>query len=157
MENMEQAVSDLLSPQFRMEIKDSLEYLYDKEKQKEWIKSTSGSTHPYWNNLLYYALDNVYNDFDLHLYKESNIGELFYNEEEASKIYKFYSWLHDDLIEMIGEDRPNEAYLNHPEWHKVYSRAKEVYGLMDANDKKYNFNETYQKWFDEHTKPEAFK
>ena len=68
---------------------------------------------------MFYALENLYNDCELHEYKKEN----------------------------IGENQPDASYLNHPEWHKVYSGAKKLFDLMDANDKKYNFNEEYEEYY----------
>ena len=140
MAHMEQTMKKISLPLLRVDIKSAFKDLYDKEQQKSWFESNSGSFHPYWNNLSYYIFDTIYNSALLDEYKESNIGKVFYDEEEAKVVWKFCSWFYE-LTEGIGGDKPNEAYLNHPEWNKVYSGAKEVFELMDANDKKYNFSD----------------
>lgn len=91
---------------------------------------------------MFYVLENLYNDCELHEYNPENIGELFYNEEEAKLVYEFCKWF-NELTENIGENQPDASYLNHPEWHKVYIGTKKLFDLMDTNDKKYNFNEEY--------------
>ncbi|WP_410528036.1 SCO4402 family protein [Rickettsia tamurae] len=114
-------------------MKDAFEELADFEKQqKTWPKNSEKHPHSYWDSLMFYVLENLYNDCELHEYKPENIGELFYNEEEAKQVYEFCKWF-NKLTENIGENQPDAAYLNHPEWHRVYSGAKKLFELMDKN------------------------
>ncbi|MCC8484215.1 MAG: hypothetical protein LN561_06755 [Rickettsia endosymbiont of Labidopullus appendiculatus] len=131
----------LLYPQLRMEVKGSFEDLADYDRQmKEWVDEQY--PHPYSDSLTYYVINTLYDSCDLDKYKESNIGEILYDEDEAQQIYKFCKWF-GDLIDSISlhTDETNSDYLNHPEWSKVYIGAKEMYELMDRNDKKYHFSE----------------
>ncbi|WP_375330387.1 MULTISPECIES: SCO4402 family protein [unclassified Candidatus Tisiphia] len=133
-------VKSLSRPQLRMEIKGSFEYLADNDYQmQEWVDKNY--LHPYWDSLLYDVLDTLYNMCDLDEYKESNIGDILYDEDEAQQIHRFCKWFSDLLDFEIGEKKPDTDYLNHPEWSKVYTGAKEMYELMDRNDKKYHFSE----------------
>ena len=135
------------SPMFRMEIKDAFEELADHEKQqKTWPKNSEKHPHSYWDSLIFYVFETIFFDCDLDEYKEEDIGRYFYNQGEALKVYEFCKWF-DKLTEEIGGDKPDSAYLNHPEWHKVYSGAKKLFDLMDANDKKYNFNQEYEEYY----------
>ncbi|WP_375333418.1 SCO4402 family protein [Candidatus Tisiphia endosymbiont of Xenochironomus xenolabis] len=130
----------LSRPQFRMEIESAFECLADYEWQmQEWVEKRT--PNQYWYGLLYYVLDSLYNMCDLDEYKESNIGDMLYDEDEAQQIHRFCKWFSDLLDFEIGERKPNTDYLNHPEWSKVYTGAKEMYELMDRNDKKYHFSE----------------
>ncbi|WP_375333847.1 SCO4402 family protein [Candidatus Tisiphia endosymbiont of Xenochironomus xenolabis] len=133
-------VKFLLYPQVRINIKGALEYLADRDWQMEELLKKK-SPHSYWDGLKYYVLDTLYNWCDLDDYRESNIGEILYDEDEAQQIQKFCKWFSDLLDFEIGERKPNTDYLNHPEWSKVYTGAKEMYELMDRNDKKYHFSE----------------
>lgn len=85
----------------------------------------------------------IYSQHDLHEYNPNYIGDTFYDEHEAKEIYKFCKWVHD-LIDEIGREQPDSAYLNHPEWPNVIKGAKEVYDLMQQNNEKYD----YGKWLD---------
>lgn len=144
MDNFQQTLKFKINvPMFRIEIKGSFEELANLKKQKnEWLKDAAKYAHGYWDSLMFYALENLYNDCELHEYKKENVGKYFYNEKEAKQVYEFCKWF-NELTENIGENQPDSAYLNHPEWYKVYSSAKKLFELMDENDKKYNFNEEY--------------
>ncbi|MCC8399134.1 MAG: hypothetical protein LN563_00900 [Rickettsia endosymbiont of Platyusa sonomae] len=131
----------LLYPQMRINIKGSFARLADYDKQmKEWVDEQY--PHPYSDSLTYYVINTLYDSCDLDKYKESNIGEILYDEDEAQQIYKFCKWF-GDLIDSISlhTNETNSDYLNHPEWFKVYIGAKAIYELMDRNDKKYHFSE----------------
>ena len=131
----------LLYPQMRIEIRESFKELADYDRQmKEWVEERS--PNQYWNCLVYHVINTLYDTFDLDKYRENNIGEILYDENEAQQIYKFCKWF-GDLIDSISlhTNETNSDYLEHPEWSKVYTGAKEMYELMDRNDKKYHFSE----------------
>lgn len=131
----------LLSPHLRVDIKGAFENLADRDWQmQEWVEKRT--PNQYFNGLTYYVVDTLYNLCDLDEYRESNIGQTLYDEEEAQQIQKFCKWFIDLLnsIELYSTtNKANSDYLDHPEWPKVYIGAKEIYELMDKNDKKYNF------------------
>ncbi|MCC8399182.1 MAG: hypothetical protein LN563_01160 [Rickettsia endosymbiont of Platyusa sonomae] len=134
----------LLYPQMRINIKGSFECLADYDRQMKKLAESS-NPDPYQNNILSYVIHTLYDTFDLDKYRENNIGEILYDENEAQQIYKFCKWFGDliDSIEIYSTSNPvaDTDYLNHPEWSKVYTGAKEMYELMDRNDKKYHFSE----------------
>ena len=81
---------------------------------------------------------------------QKNVGKLFYDEEEATEIWKFASWF-DDLLtgipsEFQGGGAPDSAYINHPEWPKVWSGAAKIYKLMKENDEKYDIHANWKIW-----------
>ena len=141
-----QAKIILESPQFRDDILISFKDLADKEMQlREWVRV--GAAHRYWDSLLMDVFDTIYNDQDLHDIKEcrEKIGKVFYTEEEALKIADFTIWF-DLLTDGIGECKPDSAYLNHPNWPRVWSWAGECYKLMQENDEKYDIDASWDKW-----------
>jgi hypothetical protein len=85
------------------------------------------------------------NELDEKEYALENIGRIFYNEEEALAVYEFCYWFNDFSGE-IGEDEPNEAYLEHPEWPKVWSGAEELIKLMEDNNNKYDIQASWDFW-----------
>lgn len=120
----------------------TFEHLSDFEKQQtEWIKGKSEKS--YWDSLCYYVLEEMYSGFDLDIYDPNKVGSIFYNIEEAEKVYIFCKWFDDllDSIDLSGNGKPNSAYLDHPEWPKVIEGAKEILAMLEENQKKYNIDD----------------
>ena len=135
MENKE--ILLLYFPQQRDDIKGTFECLAEKNWQNE--KLLNHYPVIYFEYLLITVYHTLYDDHELDErdYALSQVGRIFYNEDEAIKIHEFCYWFHE-LSGEIGEDEPNEAYLDHPEWQKVWQGAEEMIKLMEENDKKYN-------------------
>jgi hypothetical protein len=121
----------LLYPMIRNELKGSIGYFYNFEFQKKWYDSSAN--HKFWDSLDYYIIDYCYNDFydDAH----EQIGVSLYNAEEADKIQKFLQFF-DNTIEGNMTD---DYYPNHPKWPKIIEGAKKVVAMLDANEKKYDY------------------
>ena len=133
-------------PTIRDDIIDSLQDLAN----KEWYKTKPDGQYyftVYFDYLLYCVYHTLYDDNELHEkeYALKNIGRIFYNEEEALAVYEFCYWFHDFSGD-IGEDEPNEAYLENPQWHKVWSGAEELIKLMEENNKKYDIQASWDFW-----------
>jgi len=130
----------LTIPQYRRNIQGSLADLADREiQQKEWANPKYH--HAVWSSLMMYVFHDLYDDHgDMADQRVaiSKVGEIFFTEEEAIKVSEFCEWF-DDLTFVIGEQKPDSAYLEHPDWPRVWSWARECYELMQANDEKYEF------------------
>ena len=141
----------LSNPSFRNEIIGSLEDLAN----KEWYKTKPDGQYyftVYFDYLLYCVYHTLYDDNELHEkeYALKNIGRIFYNEEEALAVYEFCYWFHelrdDEIEEYPRYTTPNDAYFNHPQWHKVWSGAEELIKLMEENNKKYDIQASWDFW-----------
>ena len=125
-------------PHIRDSVFCSFRQLADKEMQlREW--TTPGYNH-YWGCMLHY---DIFEDFDMAgMYnpesKNYSLVNIFYSTEEVEQAYAFGQFF-DALITEIGEEKNDEAYLNHPQWPKVWSWSKEIYDIMESNNKKYKF------------------
>lgn len=105
-------------------------------------------TTEYFEYLLNTVYHTLYNDHDLDEEDISDkIGEVFYDEHEAMQVCSFASWLYDltenEIEEIPREKTSNEAYLNHPDWPRVWSEARRIVKLMEENEKKYNFKKSW--------------
>ena len=130
----------LARSEFRLNIQAALANLADREiQQKEWVNPRAA--HRFWDSLMMYVIHDLYDDHgDMADQRAaiSKVGEIFFTEEEAIKVSEFCEWF-DDLTFVIGEQKPDSAYLEHPDWPRVWSWARECYELMQANDEKYEF------------------
>jgi hypothetical protein len=132
-------------PQYRDDIRISFKDLANKEMQlKEWLDPQY--QHPYWDSLRYYVFGTLFSDHDLDDTEQiMKKDHLFYDDEEKKAVNEFMIWF-DELRLHIGRNKPDQEYLNHPEWPKVWEGAAKIFKMMEENDKKYNFSGCYREW-----------
>ncbi|WP_341751279.1 MULTISPECIES: SCO4402 family protein [unclassified Candidatus Tisiphia] len=135
----------ITSPYLRHNIFSTFEELSNKERQlKEWI---GGAVHGYWDNLCYYIFNDLYDEgLEIPMGARQSLIRILYTREEVNEVYNFACFL-DNLTEEIGDLQPDYAYINHPQWSKVWRWSKNIYDMMGKNNKKYNFyEECYEKF-----------
>lgn len=123
----------------RKSVKRCFTTLYDFELQKDWFDSNY--KHAFWDSLLYYAFDNLYDrlhsiffDSTEELYSEV-VGVSMYDVTEALAAREVLNFFSD---EFEGE-MPDSYYVNHPSWLKFTEIAKQIVAMMEENEKKYDF------------------
>lgn len=141
----------LTRPNMHHDLKGLFRHLADRDRQMREIKELESKNYQCCYAYILSHIYDLYDRFFLDFPSPESIGMMFYDEEEAKMVWDFCKWFDDlttrieceDLTARIGEEQPDSAYLEHPEWPKVWEGAKKIYELMEANEKKYDIQASY--------------
>ncbi len=137
MEGMESAMKKHIKhPYMRVEVVLYLQDLADREKQlKDW--TSQKAAHRFWDTLGF-AISMLFDTLDLEEDAEGQIGYSLYNEEEVQAIKPVMRILRRVLDE-IGRQQPDDAYITSPLWDEVVRTAGEAYEVFKKHDELYDF------------------
>ncbi len=125
---------DIKFPQLRLMLIDSLKDLSDRELQRrEWISKTAA--HRFWDTLRF-DVAVIFDDLDLEDDLEGSIGYHILDQEEADVLRPLIVSLRA-ILNKIGREQPDAAYINSPLWDKVVASAQKAYAVFEANDLAY--------------------
>jgi hypothetical protein len=131
-------------PHLRSEVIGALRQLSDQEYQlTKW--ADPNYPHAFWDSLLLCIYDTLFDVNEFHQNARKQIGVSLYDEEEADMIGKYCEYFLDLVDERIGGDKPDSAYINHPEWSNIVEGAKGIYELMERKNEQFGYEDFLDK------------
>jgi hypothetical protein len=103
----------------------------DREYQKEnWFLPKNDFS--LWKNLdpiINFFLDEIYWE----QFIDRQIGYTFYDKEEAQSVLQIVRCL-QNIIQVIGKEKPNSNYVNSPYWAKLIKTSHDAYHVLTYNE-----------------------
>lgn len=93
--------------------------------------------HSFWDNLRF-PIESLLDTLDLDVDSEENIGVTLYDEEEGRIVNKLAVYL-NQLIQEVGVEKTDSAYLEWQHWEDLVKAAEAAFELLNANNYKYDF------------------
>jgi hypothetical protein len=114
-------------PGFRRELILDMKALADLEYQKRKWASTQ-YTHPFWDHLDL-TVEVIFDIHNLDKNPEQQIGDILRNQAEVDAIKPVVKAL-EAILDTIGIEQPDSAYINSPLWEDVVKAAKHAYEVL---------------------------
>lgn len=119
--------TSLQYPGMRFRLISCLEDLSNKQKQtKDWVKISV--PHFFWDNLSE-DVAIIFDEFSLDSNPEKALGSILRDNKEIETINPVVNSL-NRVLNKIGIEQPDSAYLNSPLWDDVVEAAKHAYAVL---------------------------